>query len=356
MVNTRLDRLRKLMVEKDIEAFVIYKFVNVTYITGFTGDDSIALITNDAAIFITDGRYTEQAQKEVKDFEIVEHKTGINDVLKEYIKKLGIKRLAFEENVTYGQYRELKEALEGVELIPQAGLVESLRMVKDEEEVNLIKKAQNITDRAFEHILNFIRPGMTEKEVALELEYFMKKNGAEDLAFDTIVASGKRSSLPHGKASEKVIEKGDLVTLDFGCKVSGYCSDMTRTIVVGKASEKQKEIYNVVLEAQQNALYNLKAGITSKEADHLARSVIEEKGYGPYFSHSLGHGVGLEVHEGPSLTFRKEEILKEGSIVTVEPGIYIPDFGGVRIEDMVLLKEDGVINLTNSPKHLIEIN
>lgn len=343
------------MKEKDIEAFVIYKFVNVTYITGFTGDDSVALVTHDKAIFITDGRYTEQAQKEVKDFEVIEHKTGIKEVLKEYIKTLGIKKLAFEESISYGQYRELKEFLE-IELIPQANLVETLRMVKDEEEIENIKKAQNITDKAFEYLLNFIKVGMTEKEVALELEYFMKKQGAEDLSFDTIVASGKRSSLPHGKASEKVIEKGDFVTIDFGCKVNGYCSDMTRTIVMGKANEKQKEIYNIVLEAQQKAIANLKAGLTSKEADLLARSVIEEKGYGKYFSHSLGHGVGLEVHEAPSLSFKKEEILKEGAIVTVEPGIYIPYFGGVRIEDMVLLKEDGVINLTKSSKYLIELN
>jgi Xaa-Pro aminopeptidase len=354
-MNKRLQNLRNLMKKRDIEAFVIYKFVNVTYITGFTGDDSVALVTHDKAIFITDGRYTEQAQKEVKDFEVIEHKTGIKEVLKEYIKTLGIKKLAFEESISYGQYRELKEFLE-IELIPQANLVETLRMVKDEEEIENIKKAQNITDKAFEYLLNFIKVGMTEKEVALELEYFMKKQGAEDLSFDTIVASGKRSSLPHGKASEKVIEKGDFVTIDFGCKVNGYCSDMTRTIVMGKANEKQKEIYNIVLEAQQKAIANLKAGLTSKEADLLARSVIEEKGYGKYFSHSLGHGVGLEVHEAPSLSFKKEEILKEGAIVTVEPGIYIPYFGGVRIEDMVLLKEDGVINLTKSSKYLIELN
>lgn len=343
------------MKEKGIEAFVIFKFVNVTYITGFTGDDSTALVTQDNAIFITDGRYTEQAQKEVKDFKVIEHKTGIKEVLKEYIKSLKIKKLAFEDNISYGQYRELKEHLE-IELIPQANLVETLRMVKDDEEIEHIKKAQNITDRAFEHLLEFIKVGMTEKEVALELEYFMKRQGAEDLSFDTIVASGKRSSLPHGKASEKVIEKGDFVTLDFGCKVNGYCSDMTRTIVMGKVSDRQREIYNVVLEAQQKAINNIKPGITSKEADLLARSVIEQKGYGQYFSHSLGHGVGLEVHEAPSLSFKKEEILKEGVIVTVEPGIYIPDFGGVRIEDMILLREDGVINLTKSPKYLIELN
>jgi len=343
------------MRKKNIEAFVIYKPVNVTYITGFTGDDSVAFVTHDRAIFITDGRYTEQAVKEVKNFEVIEHKNGIKEVLKEYIKTLGIKKLAFEESVSYGQYRELKEFLE-IDLIPEVNVVETLRMVKDDQEIENIKKAQNITDKAFEYLLNFIKVGMTEKEVALELEYFMKKQGAEALSFDTIVASGKRSSLPHGKASEKVIEEGDFVTIDFGCKVNGYCSDMTRTIVMGRASEKQKEIYNIVLEAQQKAIDNLKAGLMAKEADLLARSLIEEKGYGKYFTHSLGHGVGLEIHEAPSLSFKKEEILKERVVVTVEPGIYIPDFSGVRIEDMVLLKEDGVINLTKSPKYLIELN
>ncbi|ADD02341.1 peptidase M24 [Thermoanaerobacter mathranii subsp. mathranii str. A3] len=354
-MNKRLQNLKELMRKKNIEAFVIYKPVNVTYITGFTGDDSVAFVTHDRAIFITDGRYTEQAVKEVKNFEVIEHKNGIKEVLKEYIKTLGIKKLAFEESVSYGQYRELKEFLE-IDLIPEVNVVETLRMVKDDQEIENIKKAQNITDKAFEYLLNFIKVGMTEKEVALELEYFMKKQGAEALSFDTIVASGKRSSLPHGKASEKVIEEGDFVTIDFGCKVNGYCSDMTRTIVMGRASEKQKEIYNIVLEAQQKAIDNLKAGLMAKEADLLARSLIEEKGYGKYFTHSLGHGVGLEIHEAPSLSFKKEEILKERVVVTVEPGIYIPDFSGVRIEDMVLLKEDGVINLTKSPKYLIELN
>jgi len=354
-LNKRLQNLKELMRKKNIEAFVIYKPVNVTYITGFTGDDSVAFVTHDRAIFITDGRYTEQAVKEVKNFEVIEHKNGIKEVLKEYIKTLGIKKLAFEESVSYGQYRELKEFLE-IDLIPEVNVVETLRMVKDDQEIENIKKAQNITDKAFEYLLNFIKVGMTEKEVALELEYFMKKQGAEALSFDTIVASGKRSSLPHGKASEKVIEEGDFVTIDFGCKVNGYCSDMTRTIVMGRASEKQKEIYNIVLEAQQKAIDNLKAGLMAKEADLLARSLIEEKGYGKYFTHSLGHGVGLEIHEAPSLSFKKEEILKERVVVTVEPGIYIPDFSGVRIEDMVLLKEDGVINLTKSPKYLIELN
>lgn len=354
-MNKRLIALRNLIKEKNLEAFVIYKAVNVTYITGFTGDDSAALITPDAAIFITDSRYTEQSQSEVQDFEVIEHKNGIKEVIKEYVDRLNIKKLAFEETLPFGQYKSLKEFL-GIELVSQENIVESLRIIKDEKEIENIKKAQNITDKTFNYILGFIKPGIKEKEVAIEMEYFMKKSGADDISFDIIVASGKRSSLPHGKPTDKVIEYGEFVTLDFGCKINGYCSDMTRTIIMGKASEKQKEIYNIVLEAQQNAINNLKAGLTEKEGDHLARKIIEAKGYGKYFGHSLGHGVGLEIHEAPGLSPKKENILKTNMIVTVEPGIYIPDFGGVRIEDMVLLKEDGVINLTESPKQLIEVN
>jgi len=343
------------MKESQIEAFVIFKFVNVTYITGFTGDDSAAFVTSDKAIFITDARYTEQAANQVKGFEIKEHKHGIKEILKEYVENLKISRLAFEGSLSYKQYSDLKDFL-GIELVMANDLIETLRMTKDESEIENIKKAQDITDKAFSHILNFIKVGMSERDVALEMEFYMKKLGAQDLSFDTIVASGKRSSLPHGVASNKIIEKGDLVTLDFGCKYNGYCSDMTRTIIMGKATEKQREIYNIVLEAQENAIKHIKAGVTGKEGDNYARSIIEKKGYGKYFGHSLGHGVGLEVHESPSLSFKNEEPLKQNSIVTVEPGIYISDFGGVRIEDMVLLKEDKVINLTNSPKQLIEVN
>ncbi|AEF17205.1 MULTISPECIES: M24 family metallopeptidase [Thermoanaerobacterium] len=354
-MKNRLNEAKNLLVEKGLDGFLIFKPVNVTYLTGFTGDDSVAIVGLNESYFITDSRYTEQASYEIKGFKIVEHKSDIFEAIRDCISNMGIDKLGFEGNyITFEQYNKLKDILQ-VELKPENGFVESLREIKDETEIENIKKAQYITDETFKYFLSFIKPGMREKDVALEMEYYMKKLGAEEKSFDFIVASGKRSSMPHGKASDKIIEYGDFVTFDYGCKVNGYCSDMTRTVVIGKANDKQREIYNVVLEAQINAINNLKAGMIEKDGDYLARKVIIDKGYGDYFGHSLGHGVGLEIHENPFMGPKKTNLLKAGMVVTVEPGIYIPNFSGVRIEDMVLLKEDGVIDLTNSPKELIEV-
>lgn len=354
-MNIRLDAAKRLLIEKGLDGFIVFKPVNVTYLTGFTGDDSIVIISLNESYFITDSRYTEQANQEIKDFKIVEHKSDIFEAIKDCVNMMGINKLGFEENyITFEQYNKLKNML-NVVMKPENSFVESLREIKDDTEIENIKKAQFITDETFKYFINFVKPGMKEKDVALEMEYYMKKLGADDKSFDFIVASGKRSSMPHGKASDKVIENGDFVTFDYGCRVNGYCSDMTRTIVVGKANEKQREIYNTVLEAQINAINNLKSGMIEKEGDYLARKIIIERGYGDYFGHSLGHGVGLEIHEKPFMGPRGTNLLKSGMVVTVEPGIYIPDFSGVRIEDMVLLKEDGVIDLTNSPKELIEV-
>ncbi|AGB18902.1 M24 family metallopeptidase [Thermoanaerobacterium thermosaccharolyticum] len=354
-MNNRLDAARRLLIEKELDGFIVFKPVNVTYLTGFTGDDSIAIISLNESYFITDSRYTEQASHEIEDFKIIEHKSGIFEAIKDCVNMMGINKLGFEENyITFEQYNKLKNML-NVVMKPENSFVESLREIKDDTEIENIKKAQFITDETFKYFIKFVKPGMKEKDVALEMEYYMKKLGADDKSFDFIVASGKRSSMPHGKASDKVIENGDFVTFDYGCKVNGYCSDMTRTIVVGKANEKQREIYNTVLEAQINAINNLKSGMIEKEGDYLARKIIVERGYGDYFGHSLGHGVGLEIHEKPFMGPRGTNLLKSGMVVTVEPGIYIPEFSGVRIEDMVLLKEDGVIDLTNSPKELIEV-
>ncbi|MDI6604185.1 MAG: aminopeptidase P family protein [Thermoanaerobacteraceae bacterium] len=354
-MNCRLNILKSLLKEREIDAFLILKPVNVTYITGFTGDDSVAIISRDVSAFITDSRYVEQAQDEVSGLEILQYKYTMNDAIKEFVDKFNIKRLGFEEDfITYAQYSSLHKKL-CIDLIPQKNLIEDMRKIKDDSEIENIKKAQYITDETFKYFLSYIKIGMEEKYIAVEMEYYMKKLGAEEKSFDFIVASGKRSSLPHGKASKKKIEYGDFVIFDFGCKVNGYCSDMTRTIVMGKASDKQKEIYNIVLEAQMNAINNLKSGIKECEGDNLARKIINDKGYGKYFGHSLGHGVGLEIHEAPLMGTMGQNILQPNMVVTVEPGIYIYDFGGVRIEDMVLLKEGGVIDLTNSPKHLIEV-
>ena len=232
-------------------------------------------------------------------------------------------------------------------------MIEKLRMIKTDDEIRTIRRAAEIADEAFSHILTFIKPGVTELEVSNELEFFMRRLGASESSFDTIVASGKRSALPHGVATGKTIENGDMVTLDFGALYDGYVSDITRTVAVGEPTEELKKIYHIVLEAQMRACSALKPGMTGKEADAVARDYIKDHGYGEAFGHSTGHGIGLEVHEGPGLSFRSDTVLKPGMVVTVEPGIYVPGLGGVRIEDDVLITEDGCELLTSSPKELI---
>ncbi|MGP1406292.1 M24 family metallopeptidase, partial [Filifactor alocis] len=230
-----------------------------------------------------------------------------------------------------------------------------LRAVKDEEEIDNLRQAAAIADKGFLHVLDIVKPGMTEKELALELEFFMRKQGASGLSFTTIVASGIRSSMPHGVASDKVIEKNDMLTLDFGCMYNGYCSDMTRTFVVGTADERQKELYNIVLETQLKVLEAIKPGARCKEIDALSREIIGGYGYGEFYGHGLGHGVGLEIHELPVLNGTSEFVLEENMVVTDEPGIYLPDFGGVRIEDTVLVTKDGYDLISRSTKEFIEI-
>lgn len=354
-MNKRLEKLQNMLSQYDVDGYYISKPSNVTYITGFTGDDSVAIVTRDKAFFITDSRYTEQAKIEVDGFSIIDNNRDMYKAVGECINSSGIKTLGFESGyVTYEVYSTLKDT-DKVQLKPLNNIIESFRSIKDEKEIKNIKQAQKIAEKAFDHILSVIKAGIKEIDIAAELEYYMRKEGADGTSFDTIVASGYRSALPHGKASEKIIENGEFVTIDFGCKYNGYCSDMTRTIVIGKATEEQRNIYNIVLNAQKHAIENLKANIKESEGDYLARSVIENEGYGEYFGHSLGHGVGLEIHEEPYMAKNKSGILKVKMVVTVEPGIYIPNFGGVRIEDMVVIKEDNVLDLTNSTKELIEI-
>ena len=238
---------------------------------------------------------------------------------------------------------------------PLGDLIERERRIKTPEELKLLRKAEAIGDKAFSDILNILKPGMTELEVAAELEYSMKKNGATGLSFDTIAASGINSSMPHAIPGTKKLENGDFLTMDFGCLYEGYCSDMTRTVVIGKASDEQKKIYNIVLKAQTEAVSGIRAGLKCIDVDRIARSIIEEAGYGRYFGHGLGHSVGLYIHESPALNTRDETVLVEGMIETIEPGIYIPGFGGVRIEDMGAVTKDGYDNFASSPKELIEI-
>lgn len=352
----RVNKIREAL-PQDVDGILVSQPENRRWATGFTGSSGLAIIGRQGdPVFITDFRYTEQAGLQCPGYEIVQQGDRLVEDVNAVVQRLGIKRLGFEKDfVTVGNYQKLAEGLSGIELVGLDDTIIELRAVKDLEEIELLAQAEAIGDKAFAHILDFLRPGLTERQVAIELERHMQDLGASCTSFETIVASGPRSAMPHGVASERVIGKNEFVKLDFGCVYKGYCSDMTRTVVVGKADGKQREIYHIVLEAQMAALAGIKAGITGVEANALARDVIVAKGYGDNFGHGLGHGVGLAIHELPRASRLSDNVLQPNSIVTVEPGIYLPGWGGVRIEDMVVVQEDGVRNLTSSPKELIEI-
>ncbi|MBO0429663.1 M24 family metallopeptidase [Vagococcus fluvialis] len=352
MIN-RVNNLREQMKSEGISSFLITSPYNLRYLTGFTGTTGLALIGLEEAFFITDFRYTEQAAKQCVGFEIVKNVGPILEVVADLVESKNIENLGFEESfVSFKQYVELEGLLE-VDLIPVSGMVEELREIKDEEEIAIVEKACEIADKAFSHILTYIKPGMTEIQVANELDFYMRSLGASSVSFETIVASGLRSAMPHGVASEKVIEQGDMITIDFGCYYNGYVSDMTRTISLGEPSDKLREIYNVVKEAQQKVLDVAKPGMTGVELDAVARDYIASKGYGEAFGHSTGHGIGLEIHEGPNVSKLAEKAFVPGNIITNEPGIYLPGIGGVRIEDDMLVTENGIKRLTHSEKELI---
>jgi len=349
----KINKLREALIEKGLDALLITSTYNRRYMTNFTGSSGVALITKEKALFITDFRYIEQATSQCVGFEIVKHEGLISSEVASQVEKNGVAKLGFEQDhmtfSEYGTYRTVVKA----DLVPVTGLIENLRLIKTDAEISVIKEASKIAEAAFDHILGFIRPGLTELEVSNELEFHMRKLGATSSSFDIIVASGARSALPHGVASDKVIETGDFVTLDFGAYYKGYVSDMTRTVSVGEPHPELKKIYDIVLEAQLRGVNGIQAGITGKQADDLTRDYITEKGYGEYYGHSTGHGIGLEVHEGPGLSFRSELVLQPNMIVTCEPGIYIPNLGGVRIEDDLIVKNGGNENLMSSPKNLI---
>lgn len=349
----KLQKARKEFEKLGIDGLLITSNYNRRYISNFTGTSGAVLIGMEKAIFITDFRYIEQATKQCEGFEVVKQIGTIPDAVRDVAKHLGIKKLGFEQDhLTYSEFKVYEKTVDA-ELVPVSGVIEKLRLIKNDAEIKIIKVAADIADAAFKHILDFIRPGVTELEVSNELEFFMMKAGATSSSFDTIVASGYRSALPHGVASEKIIEKGDLVTLDYGAYYKGYVSDITRTVAVGEPVEKLKEIYNIVLEAQELGMNGIRPGLSGKEADALTRDYIAKKGYGEYFGHSTGHGIGLEIHEGPNLSVKSDIVLEPGMIVTCEPGIYIPGLGGVRIEDDTLITKDHNEALTHSTKDLI---
>ncbi len=349
----KLQKLRKILQEQNIDGILITNEYNRRYMTGFTGTAGVAIVSQNDAVFITDFRYTEQATAQIKDYRIVQHEATILEEIATQVKAMGIKLLGFEkDSVSYGTYELYKNIIQA-DLVPVSGLIEKIRLIKTAQEINIIKVACEIADHAFTHILDYIKPGKTELDVSNELEFFMRQQGATQSSFDTIVASGLRSALPHGVATNKVIEKGDFVTLDFGALYNGYISDITRTVAVGEPSEKLVEMYNTVLASQLLALEKVGPGLTGIQADAIARDYLTEKGYGEAFGHSLGHGIGLEVHEGSYLSKRSNTVLEPGMVVTIEPGVYVPGVGGVRIEDDILITESGNELLTHSTKELI---
>lgn len=355
-MNSRLVKLREKLKQKDIDAALITKKENYIYLSGFTGSAAQLIITQDDAILVTDFRYIEQAEKQAKEFKVIQYRESSIKAVNDILVNKSVKKLGFEDSfITYFIYSEFKSKLSVKDLVPLEGLVENIRITKDLYEIEIIKKAVQIADSAFMHILGYIRPGIMETEIAAELEYFMKRNGAKGASFETIVASGERASMPHGVASDKKLENGDVITLDFGAIYNDYCSDMTRTVFLGKPSIDMKKLYDIVLEAQIKALEGAKTGLTGKEIDSIARNIISNNGYGKNFGHGLGHGVGLEIHEEPRLSPSGSVRMEAGMVVTVEPGIYLQGQGGVRIEDMIVIGADGPQILTKSAKEIIVI-
>lgn len=349
----KIEKLRELLAEQNLDALLVTNPYNRRYMTNFTGTAGVVIVSKDDAVFITDFRYVEQANEQLSGYRIVQHTgTAIQEVANQ-VQEMKIRTLGFEkEDLSYSQF-ELYQKHVQAELVPVAGLVEQLRIIKTPEEIEVLQQAAAIADAAFVYICSVIKPGKTELEIANELEFFMRKQGAASSSFDIIVASGERGALPHGVASDKVIEAGDFVTMDYGALYNGYISDITRTVAVGEPSAKLREIYDTVLTAQELAVERIKPGMTGIEADAIARGYIQSKGYGEAFGHSTGHGIGLEVHEAPALSFRSETVLVPNMAVTVEPGIYLPGIGGVRIEDDILITETGNERLTKSTKELL---
>jgi Xaa-Pro aminopeptidase len=352
--NNRVNRLKEKLGSHGLEALLIGSSVNRRYLSGFTGTAGYVLITPQDSYLLTDFRYMSQAPEQALGFNVVEHAPTFTDTVKELLAAQRITRLGFEQlHVVYADYAAWGTALQPIELAPVPGLIEELRVIKEPSELAVMQDAADLADATFKHILDYLKTGAVESDIALEMEIFMRARGATSSSFDTIVASGERSALPHGVASGRAIGTNEFVKLDFGALYHGYCSDLTRTVVVGKPTDKHREIYAIVLEAQMHALSQIRPGMTGREADALTRDIISRYGYGEFFGHGTGHGLGMEIHEAPRLSLRSDTILTPGMTVTVEPGIYLPGFGGVRIEDDIVITESGIKILTSSPKDLI---
>ena len=358
------DLLKKILENTETDAFLITDPYSLRYYTGFKGGEGVAIVMDGKYVLITDSRYTEAASME-SEFEVEEFgaSRAKKDIITEVLKERNVLSVGFEDDsISYNDYKYYEGILSGdefsygkVELKPLKGQLLQPRRVKTAEEIEFLRQAEHIGDMAFDDILGMLKPGMTELEVAAEIEYSMKRHGASGFSFDTIAASGVHSSMPHAIPTDKKLEFGDFVTMDFGCLYEGYCSDMTRTVCIGSADEEKKAVYNKVLEAQLAVLDKVKPGMVCKDVDSIARNIIADAGYGKNFGHGLGHSVGLYIHEAPAFNTRDESVLEASMVITDEPGIYLPGKFGVRIEDMILITEDGCEVLSKSPKELIEL-
>ncbi|MBQ3054048.1 MAG: aminopeptidase P family protein [Clostridia bacterium] len=346
--------LKKQMEILNMDSFYVSNLSNVYYLSGFKGTAGTIFVTKEKVYLITDFRYISQAKEQTENIEIIDVAKGEKEIFCDIIKKHNISSVGFEqEYISYKRFTQLGEIFSGVKLLASEGMVEKLRIIKTKEEIAAIEKACEIADEAFERVYPLMKEGISELEVAAMLEYEMKKQGATGVSFETIVASGVRSSMPHGTASEKLLYEGDFVVMDFGCIYKGYCSDITRTVAIGNASDKMRDIYNKVLTVQEESLKEIKKGAFCKEVDNKSRQMFSLWGIDSYFGHSLGHGVGIDIHELPNLSSKSSFTIQENMIVTVEPGIYIENEFGVRIEDTVAVTENGAKRLTKSGKHLI---
>ncbi len=357
MQNLRLESVKNLLKEKALTHLLITDLIDVEYLSGFRSSNALILISQQKNLLFSDFRYKEAAlsfcrKNSLWEFQLI--KENLINSICSFLPERSV--CGFQANdLTVEKYDELEASVKNVKFVKLTSEISELFLQKNPSELSSIRKAAKIGDTAFETLLQRIPEGITEAALARKLEYLCSELGSEKPSFDTIVLFGSRAALPHGRPGNRRLKKGDFVLIDFGCTVNGFCSDMTRTFVYGKASPRQRDIYDIVLNAQKNACNAARAGISSKELDNVARSFISAAGFGEAFGHALGHGVGLRIHEKPRISFQSDSVLKKDMVITIEPGIYIANFGGVRIEDMALLKEKKAVLLTSAPKELIEL-
>ncbi|MGB5872198.1 MAG: Xaa-Pro peptidase family protein [Bacteroidota bacterium] len=356
MALSRLAQLRERIRRTKLDAILVSSLPNIRYLTGFTGSNALLVVRPRSAVFLTDGRYAVQSRAEVRGCRRLIVPYSLLEGVGEQGLLAGCRHVGFEsQHVTYAVYRELRRRFPGVRFRPTSDFVEQIALAKDVRELALIKQAVRLTDIVFQEILGTIRPGVRELEIAAEISYLHRTKGAERDAFEPIVASGERGAQPHARASGRRIKKGDFVTLDFGCTVGGYSSDLTRTVAVGSVSKRRREAYELVLAAQADAIQAARPGMWARELDRIARERIRKAGYGKFFTHSLGHGLGLHVHERPRVSSLSRDRLVLGSVITIEPGVYLPGEFGLRIEDDVVITHNGCDVLTSAPKELLVV-